>query len=87
MVDITFHSFGIGDPEDPEIYAAFPLNEFMNTVKGKWIREHCADPVYIIRPDISTFGQRVIVHGKVSDKSATEYYLRWDNVYEPSVNK
>jgi hypothetical protein len=80
MVTIEVHSFGIGDPDDPEIYAAQPLHEFMQTNKGQWIKEHCQDPMYIIRPDITMFSQRVIVYGTVEDISATEYYLRWGNV-------
>ena len=80
MVKITFHTFGIGDPEDPEIYAAFPLSEFMNTEKGKWVAANCSDPQYVIRMDMSSYGQQVIVYGEVEDKSATEYYLKWNRV-------
>ena len=69
----------MGDVEDPELYAAFPLGEFMETEKGQWIKSHCQDPCYIIRPDPSTFGVRCIVYGSVEDKSATEYYLRWES--------
>ena len=67
----------MGDVEDPELYAAFPLGEFMQTDQGRWIKEHCADPTYIIRPDPNTFGQRVIVSGELDDQLATEYLLRW----------
>ena len=77
MVKITFHTFGIGDSDDPEIYAAMPLADFMNTEKGQWIKTNCADPQYIIRPDMNTFGQKVIVYGEVEDMLATEYYLKW----------
>ena len=70
----------MGDVEDPEIYAAIPLGEFMETEKGHWIRANCADPQYIIRPDPSTFGVRVVVFGEVEDRAATEYYLRWNKL-------
>jgi len=79
MVKITFHTFGIGDPDDPEIYAMQFLYEFMNTDKGQWIKSNCQDPQYIIRPDITTYGQKVIVYGDVEDKLATEYFLKWNN--------
>jgi hypothetical protein len=79
MQKINFHEIRMGDVDDPELYAAFPLNEFMQTEKGQWVKENCADPQYIIRPDPSTFGQRVIVYGEVEDRSATEYYLRWNS--------
>jgi len=67
----------MGDVEDPELYATLPLGEFMATEKGQWIRENCADPQYIIRPDPNTYGNRVIVYGEVEDKSAVEWILRW----------
>ena len=55
-----------------------PLAEFMETEKGQWIKANCADPQYIIRPDVSTYSQRVIVYGTVDERAATEYFLRWD---------
>jgi hypothetical protein len=80
MQKIIFHRFGIGDPDDPEIYAAQPLHEFMQTEKGQWVKANCADPKYIIRSDKLTWGQQVIVYGEVEDILATEYCLRWANV-------
>jgi hypothetical protein len=77
MTKITFHTFGMGDVEDPELYAALPLGEFMDTEKGQWIRNNCRDPQYIIRPDPHTYGIRVIVYGEVEDKQAVEWILRW----------
>ena len=68
----------MGDVEDPELYAAIPLGQFMDTEKGQWIQKYCRDPQYIIRPDPHTFGTRVIVYGEVEDRSATEYYLKWN---------
>jgi hypothetical protein len=77
VVKIDFHSFGMGDVEDPELYAALPLGEFMDTDKGQWIRANCRDPRYIIRPDPNTYGHRVIVYGEVEEPAATEYFLKW----------
>ena len=77
MAKVTFHTFGIGDVEDPELYAAWPLCEFMDTEKGQWIRANCRDPQYIIRPDPHTYGTRVIVYGEVEELAATEYFLKW----------
>jgi hypothetical protein len=77
MQKITFHSFGMGDVEDPELYAAEPLHKFMQTEQGQWIKANCPDPRYIVRPDANTFGNRVLVYGEVEDKLATEYLLKW----------
>ena len=77
MTVIEFHSFIMGDVDDPEIYAAGPLYDFMQTEKGQWIKHNCLDPQYVIRPDPHTWGTRVIVYGKVEDRLATEYFLKW----------
>lgn len=80
MKKIDFHSFGMSDVDDPEIYAAIPLGEFMSSPKGQWIKENCKDPMYRIRPDNFNWGNRIIVYGEVEDIAATEYYLKWHNV-------
>ena len=67
----------MGDVEDPELYAAQPLYEWQQTDQGQWVMEHCTDPQYIIRPDLNTFGHKIIIHGEVEDQLATEYLLRW----------
>ena len=67
----------MGDVEDPELYAAIPLGEFMSTEKGKWVRNNCLDPQYIIRTDPHSFGIKVFVYGNVEDKQAVEWILRW----------
>jgi hypothetical protein len=77
MQKITFHTFSMGDVDDPELYAGFPLSEFMQTEKGQWIKANCQDPQYIIRSDTNIFGNRVIVYGDVEDQLATEYLLKW----------
>ena len=44
---------------------------------AQWVMKNCSDPQYIIRPDINTFGHKIIVHGEVEDQLATEYLLKW----------
>ena len=73
----VFHSFTMGDVEDPEIYAAVPLSEFMETEKGQWIKANCADPTYTIGADPISWQYRVTVHGVLDDRPAVEYILRW----------
>lgn len=80
MPKITFHEFSIGDVEDPELYAAFPLGKFMDTDKGQWIKANCADPQYIIRADPGAYGHKIIVYGEVEDRLAVEWILRWGNI-------
>ena len=77
MQRITFHSFGMGDVEDPELYAAQPLYEWQQTAQGQWVINNCPDPRYIVRPDDHNWGHKIIVYGLVEDQLATEYLLKW----------
>ena len=77
MQKITFHSFGMGDVEDPELYAAQPLYEWQQTEQGQWVINNCPDPRYIVRPDDHNWGHKIIVYGEIEDKLATEYLLKW----------
>jgi hypothetical protein len=77
MQKITFHKLSMGDVDDPELYAAQPLYEWQQTDQGQWVMENCSDPQYIIRPDVNTFGNKIIVYGEIEDQLATEYLLRW----------
>ena len=77
MQKITFHSFNMGDVEDPDLYVAQPLYEWQQTEQGQWAMKHCLDPRYIVQADVHTWGHKIIVYGEVEDQSATEYLLRW----------
>jgi hypothetical protein len=77
MQKITFHTFNMGDVEDPELYAAQPLYEWQNTVQGQWVMAHCNNPKYIIQGDAHSWGNKVVIYGDVEDQLATEFLLRW----------
>jgi hypothetical protein len=77
MPTILFHSFRMGDVEDPDIYVAQPIYEWQQTEHGQWVMSHCEDPVYNIRPDVSYMGYRVTITGEITDKDATFHQLRW----------
>jgi hypothetical protein len=77
MQKITFHTFAMGDVDDPEIYAAQPIWEWQQTEQGKWVMEHCADPQYSVGADPVTWGHRVKLYGDLNDKDATFFQLKW----------
>ena len=66
----------MGDVDDVEVYAAQPIYEWSQTPAGKWAMEHCEDLSWYTRPN-SDYGWTVVLRGSVTDKQATEYYLRW----------
>ena len=67
----------MGDVEDVEIYAAHPIYEWLQTEKGKWVNEHCKDLYWQVIADPNNWGHVIILRGSITDKHATEYYLKW----------
>ena len=75
---ITFHTFAMGDVEDPDIYAAEPIYRWQQTEQGRWAMEHAHDLTYYTGADPYTFGYLISIRGTVNDpKRITEYFLRW----------
>jgi hypothetical protein len=74
---VRLHEFRMGDSEDPELYAAQPLAEFMATEQGCWIKENAHDPSFTVVTDVVTLGNRVIVMGYLSEEAETYYKLKW----------
>ena len=80
MRQITFHSFRIGDVDDPDIYAAQPLWEWQQTEQGQWVLKHCCDPKYRYGADQASWGYKVWVYGEVEDQDATFFELKWGHI-------
>jgi len=75
---IVVHSFGVGDAEDPDIYAAQPLWEWQESEKGKWVMEHAVEtPIWNRDLDFVTYGYRYAIIAELPGARATEYYLKW----------
>jgi len=77
MHRVTFHSFTMGDVDDPEIYAAQPIYEWQQTEAGQWAMAHCPDPKYSFNTDVHSWGHRVILYGELTDQDATFWKLKW----------
>lgn len=78
MLELTVHSFSIGDVEDPEIYAAQPLWEWQNSEVGKWVMEHAIEtPMYHQILDHLTYGYKYVIRAKLSYQDAFVYKLKW----------
>ena len=77
---VKLHQFRIGDSEDPELYAAQPLAEFMDTEQGQWIRENAHDPQFTIHLDPVTLGHAVVVSGYLTEEAYSFYLLKYVNL-------
>ena len=67
----------MGDVDDVEVYAAHPIYEWLQTEEGKWVNERCEDLYWYTQPDNMRIGYKVILRGSITDKHATEYFLRF----------
>ena len=77
-MQVTFHTFTMGDVEDVDIYVAQPIYEWQQTEKGRWVMEHASDLRYWTNPDLASFGYKISITGNIEEKAATEYFLKWN---------
>lgn len=78
---VTFHTFSIGDCEDPVLYAAYPISEWQQTEKGKWCCDNAEGEIVLHTfADPITFGYKAIISGSLNDKNLTYYKLKWETV-------
>ena len=76
---IIVYSFSVGDIDEPDLYAAEPLWEWENSLKGKWVMEHAIEPpIWQRELDNYIFGYRYRILATLPGARATEYYLKWD---------
>ena len=74
----TFHTFKMGDVEDVEIYASYPIDAWQKTEQGRWVTERCKDLAWQTVSDYSNFGHHVAITGSIDNPlEITEYLLRW----------
>lgn len=77
-VKLIFHTFRMGDVEDPYLYAAFPIGEWQKTEHGRWVMEHAVgEPVFWCDPDPAQLGYRISITGELEESDATYFQLRW----------
>jgi hypothetical protein len=77
-VKLRFHSFRLGDVEDPSIYAAPGILAWQDTAQGQWAMNHARDVEFVIQTDPTDYGYQVVIQGQIDDpKLITEYHLRF----------
>ena len=76
--DVIVHSIRMGDVEDPELYAAQPIREWMESDAGKFIIEHAVDkPYWHGSIDLSSYGHRYDIVARLSEQNETFWRLKW----------
>ena len=80
LVKITFHKFLLGDVEDPDLYAAVPIGDWLKTEQGAWCKENVVGEMkYYIQHDYATYGYSVAIVGMLAGADNTYFQLKWGN--------
>lgn len=75
--EVIVHSFAMGDVEDPDLYAAQPLNEWQESEAGQWVMTNSIDvPQWHRMADPGSFGYKYYITAKLRGAALTEYLLR-----------
>lgn len=79
-VKTVFHTFRMGDVDDPYLYAAFPIGEWQRTEHGAWCMAHAVgEPTFWCNPDPASLGYRVAIQGELEEQDYTFFQLKWGN--------
>ena len=84
MKQYVFHTFRMGDVEDPELYAAQPIYEWQQTEQGCWVMEHCPDLQFRVQPDSYAWGHAVSIYGPLEESAAVIFLLKWGEACQKS---
>lgn len=76
-VEVTVHTFSMGDVSDPEIYCAIFVEKWRETDRAKWIETHCENIRLRREADESLMGWRYSVLAEFAESTLTEYRLRF----------
>ena len=77
-MNVTFHTFVMGDVDDVDVYVAEPIYHWQQTDQGQWAMAHARNLQYHTFVEPATFGYRVAIRGAIeSGPLLTEYFLRW----------
>ena len=77
--DIVVHEFAMGDVEDPDLYAAQPINEWQDSEAGKFVMEHAVEKPYWTRTvDLHSYGHRYVIVARMRESDQTFFKLKFE---------
>lgn len=75
--ELIIHEFIMGDVDDPDLYAAEPLNKWEKSDFGQWVMRNAADtPTWHRMADPITYGYKYQIRAKFMGPALTEMLLR-----------
>lgn len=75
---VVVHKFGVGDAEDPDLYAAEPMWNWEQSEQGKFVMKHAVNtPEWHRHIDYQSYGHQYAIVAELEAKKLSEFYLRW----------
>lgn len=75
---MILHELHIADVEDPYLYAGFPIAEWQDTDKGRWVMANVVEePMFHVSHDPNVIGYRVIITGNLTPEAETYFTLKF----------
>ena len=76
--DVCVLKIRMGDVEDPDIFVAQPMHDWLESDAGKFILEHAVETPYWTRQiDISSYGHLYRIMARLSEQDQTFWKLKW----------
>lgn len=78
---IVFKEFGLGDCEDPQLYAAGPILDWEKSEEGNWVMNHAIEePMWETFIDRDYYGYRVRIYGRLTEADEIIYRLKFGHL-------
>ena len=75
------HRFKVGDVEDPDLYAAQPMQEWQNSEQGKFIMANAIEkPEWQRHLNSVFYSYEYVITAKLEKKKLSEFYLKWSKI-------
>ena len=78
---VVVHRFKVGDVEDPDLYAAQPMQEWQNSEQGKFIMANAIEkPEWQRHLNSVFYSYEYVITAKLEKKKLSEFYLKWGKI-------
>lgn len=75
---VVVHRFRLSDVEDPDLYAAEPINKWEHSEEGQFVMKHAIHkPIWQRQTNYATYGYDYVIIAELEKKKLSEFYLKW----------
>jgi len=78
-VKVLVHKISTGDVEDPDLLISWPIYEWQQTEKGKWVMKNSVNPPFWQRNvEFNSFGFTYCIFADFNESDYTYFKLRYE---------